>query len=83
MQKPWRFVQLLLNIFLCRNRERLSLLSEGTRIDDNEYLGSLENGTELIICTEEQMQKMLIYFELKKYLSLKNISHQLNIDYFI
>ena len=83
MQKPWRFVQLLLNIFLCRNRKRLSLLSEGTRIDDNEYLGSLENGTELIICTEEQMQKMLIYFELKKYLSLKNISHQLNIDYFI
>ena len=76
-------MQLLLNIFLCRNREHLSLLSDGTRIDDNEYLGSLENGTELIICTEEQMQKMLIYFELKKYLSLKNISHQLNIDYFI
>ena len=61
----------------------LFLLSDGTRIDDNEYLSSLENGTELIVCTEEQIQKLLIYFELKRYLSLKNISHPLNIDYFI
>ena len=30
----------------------LFLLSDGTRIDDNEYLESLENGTELIVCTE-------------------------------
>ena len=30
-----------------------------------------ENGTELIVCTEEQIQKLLIYFELKRYLSLK------------
>ena len=51
----------------------LFLLSDGTRIDDNEYLSSLENGTELIVCTEEQIQKLLIYFELKTYLSLKNI----------
>ena len=29
----------------------LFLLSDGTRIDDNEYLSSLENGTELIVCT--------------------------------
>ena len=61
----------------------LFLLSDGTRIDDNEYLESLENGTELIICTEEQMQKLSIYFELKRYLSFKNIFHPLNIDYFI
>ena len=61
----------------------LFLLSDGTRIDDNEYLESLENGTELIVCTEEQIQKLLIYFELKRYLSLKNISHPLKIDYFI
>ena len=61
----------------------LFLLSDGTRIDDNEYLSSLENGTELIVCTEEQIQKLLIYFELKRYLSLKNISYPLNIDYFI
>ena len=65
------------------DRLHLFLLSEGTRIDDNEYLESLENGTELIVCTEEQIQKLLIYFELKRYLSLKNISHPLNIDYFI
>ena len=64
------------------DRFHLFLLSDGTRIDDNEYLESLENGTELIVCTEEQIQKLLIYFELKRYLSLKNISHPLNIDYF-
>ena len=56
----------------------LSLISDGTRIDDNEYLESLENGTELIVCTEEHIQKLLIYFKLKRYLSFKNISHPLN-----
>ena len=61
----------------------LFLLSDGTRIDENEYLSSLENGTELIVCMEEQIQKLLTYFELKRYSSLKNISHPLNIDYFI
>ena len=61
----------------------LFLLSDGTRIDDNEYLSSLENGTELIVCTEEQIQKLLIYFELKRYLSFKNISYPLDIDYFL
>ena len=34
------------------DRLHLFLLSGGTRIDDNEYLESLENGTELIVCTE-------------------------------
>ena len=61
------------------DRLHLFLLSDGTRIDDNEYLESLENGTELIVCTEEQIQKLLIYFELKRYLSLKNISHPLKL----
>ena len=61
----------------------LLLLSDGTRIDEDEYLSSLENGTELIICTEEQIQKLPIYFELKRYLRLKKISYPLNIDYFI
>ena len=63
---------------------RLLLLSDGTRINDNEYLESLENGTELIVCTEEQIQKLSIHFhfELKRYLSFKNISYPLNIDYF-
>ena len=65
------------------DRLHLFLLSDGTRIDDNEYLESLENGTELIVCTEEQIQKLLIYFELKRYLSLKNISYPLDIDYFL
>ena len=61
----------------------LFLLSDGTRIDNNEYLSSLENGTELIVCTEEQIQKLFIYFELKRYLNFKNISYPLNIDYFL
>ena len=52
-------------------------------IDDDEYLEGLENGTELIVCTEEQIEKLSIYFELKRYLSLKNISYPLNIDYFL
>ena len=65
------------------DRLHLFLLSDATRIDDNEYLESLENGAELIVCTEEQIRKLSIYFELKIYLSFKNISYPLNIDYFI
>ena len=65
------------------DRLHLFLLSDGTRIDHNEYLSSLENGTELIVCTEEQIQKLSNYFEQKRYLSLKNISYSLDIEYFI
>ena len=42
------------------DRFHLFLLSDGTRIDDNKYLDSLENGTELIVCAEEQIQKLSI-----------------------
>ena len=63
------------------DRLHLFLLSDGTRIDDNEYLESLENDTELIVCTEKQIEKLSIYFEIKRYLSFINISHPLNIDY--
>ena len=73
----------LANEIIKADRPHLFWLSDGTRIDDNEYLEILENDTELIVCTEEQIQKLLIYFELKRYLSLKNISHPLNIDDFI
>ena len=65
------------------DRLHLFLLSDGTRIDNNKYLESLENRTELIVCTEEQMKKISIYLELKRYLSLKNISYPLDTDYFI
>ena len=61
----------------------LFLLSDGTRIYENEYLESLESATELTVCTEEQIRKLSIYFELKRYLRLKSISYPLNIDYFI
>ena len=65
------------------DRLHLFLLSDCTRIDEDEYLSSLEDATELIVCTEEQIQKLPIYFELKRYLNLKNISYALNIDYFL
>ena len=61
----------------------LFLLSDSTQIDDNECLESLENGTELILYTEEQIQKLLMYFEIQRYSSLKNISYPLDIDYFL
>ena len=48
------------------DRFHLFLLTDGTRIDEDEYLSSLENGTELIACTEEQIQKLSIYFESKR-----------------
>ena len=62
---------------------QLFLLSDGTRIEDNKYLSSLGNGTELIVSREEQIQKFLIHFGLKRYLSIKNISYPLDIDYFL
>ena len=40
------------------DRLHLFLLSDGIRVDDNEYLESLENAAELIVCTEEQVQKL-------------------------
>ena len=53
------------------------LLSDGTRTDVNEYLESLENGTELIVWTEEQIPKLLKFS--KRYFSFQNISYLLNI----
>ena len=61
----------------------LFLLFDGTRIDNNEYLSSLEKDTELIVCTEEQIQKLMVHLALKRYLSFKNISYPLDIDYFM
>ena len=63
------------------DRLHLFLLSDGTRIDEDERLSSLEEATELSVCTEE-LQKLLIYVKLKRYLSLKNIPYPLNIDHF-
>ena len=44
----------------------LFLLPDGTRIDENKYLEGLETAAELIVCTEEQIQKLSIYFEFKR-----------------
>ena len=45
------------------DRLHLFLLSDGARINEDEYLSSLENGTELIVCTEEQIQKLSVCFK--------------------
>ena len=65
------------------DRPHLFLFSDGTRIDDNEYLESVENGTKWIVSMVEQIQKFLVYFELKRYLNIKNVSYPLDIDYFL
>ena len=44
----------VLNEIIEADRLHLFLLSDGTRIDHNDYLSSLENGTELIVCTESK-----------------------------
>ena len=43
-------------------RLHLFLLSDGARIDEDEYLNSLKDTTELVVCIEEQIQKLSIYF---------------------
>ena len=57
------------------------LLFEGTQIDDNEYLSSLEDNIQLLVSRENQIQKLLIYFALKRYIDFKNISYLSNINY--
>ena len=59
----------------------LFLPSDSTQIDEEEYLSNQENGTELIVCTEKQIDNLSIYFEIKRYLSLKSMSYSLIIDY--
>ena len=59
------------------DRVHMFLVSDGSRIDENECLSSLENGIELIVWTEKYIKKLSFYFELKRYLSLKNISYPL------
>ena len=70
----------------CKSSEILELhklISDGTRINDNKYLESLVTTTELIACVEEQIQKMLIYFDIQIYLHFKSISYPVNFRYFI
>ena len=47
------------------DRLHLFLLFDSTQIDDNEYLESLENGTELIVCAEEQIRNWWSIFDWK------------------
>ena len=67
----------------CDENHHIERIPVAVQNVDHLFRESLENGTEVIVCTEEQIQKLLIYFELKRYLSLKNISYPLNTDYFL
>ena len=55
-------------------RESLILLlfEDGTRIDDNEYLQSLNKDTELFICSKEQHEKLSTYFLFKMFQTALN-----------
>ena len=49
----------------------LLLFEDGTRINDKEYLESLNEDIDLLICTEEQHEKLFkIIFYWKRFLSL-------------
>ena len=61
-------------ILECKNSDvSVFLFVDGTQIDDNDCLISLENWTELFICKPCQREKSLIYFDAKQYLELKCI----------
>ena len=59
----------------------LFLLSDGTRIDEDEYLARTRYRINYL--HGRTNPEILIYLELKRYFSLKNISYPLNIDYFL
>ena len=43
----------------------LFLFSDGTQINDNKYLETLEHGTKLFVCKTDEKENILIYFDLK------------------
>ena len=45
----------------------LFLFSDGTLIDDKDYLNTRDSGSELLACTADQKEKVLTYFVLKRY----------------
>ena len=61
----------------------LFLALDGTQIDENENLNSLETTTEITASAEKQTRKLSSYFHVKRYLRPKNISYPVNIDYFL
>ena len=48
------------------------LFVDGIQIDENDYLCTLENWTELFICKACHREKLLIYFDIKKNISSYN-----------
>ena len=48
------------------------LFDEGTIIDNNEYLQSLNENTELFICSKEQHEKLSVYLLFKMFQAASN-----------
>ena len=44
----------------------LLLFQDGTRIDDDEYLRTVDDGTDLLICTKEQYEKIKLLYVIDK-----------------
>lgn len=58
------------DILKCSKQDlSLFLFVDGILIDENDYLKTLEPGTELIIYKSDQKDKLLIYFDIKRYCS--------------
>ena len=58
------------DILKCSKQDlSLFLFVDGTLIDENDYLKTLEPGTELIVSKSDQKDKLLIFFDIKRYCS--------------
>ena len=58
----------------CENSDvSVFLFVDDIQIDENDYLCTLENWTEIFICKPYQREKLLIYFDIKRYLELQCI----------
>ena len=51
----------------CKENLFLFLFVDGTLIDKNAYRKTLEPGTELFVCRSNQKEKLLIYFDVKRF----------------
>ena len=64
--------QLAAEIVKCENSDiSVFLFNCGTEIDDDNYLYTLENWTELFICKQCQKKKLKNYFDVKQYLEIE------------
>ena len=51
----------------CKENLFLFLFVDGALIDENAYCKTLEPGTGLFVCRSNQKEKLLIYFDVKRF----------------